>query len=539
MADNTLNITVETDDAQLQSLKETLNNTNLTVGQLSKTFREYSSTVIAGSQAQKDLMDIKAQALSQMKSEQAQENSLTNVIRGARQERRMYMFAVNESMAAVTAIIGKEDALTKSVAQGAQAFFGMQFALQALGGTFAEFAMPVAAIIALFIVIKQLFFDTAEQAKESAEAQKKYNDAYAEWHGLVVETQGLKEKAGEGDYATEQKKLDRLRNTLQDAKADYDAYVAEGRAAETEGLKAEKAYLEAKQAVHDQEVEISSQRKKDSADEEKKREKELNDLATRQDAMHQIGLMNDQEYLAVLKTREQRALIGDDLKEQAALMKEITDLQVKIAQNPDLQPLDTSLKRLGRVSVSTTVKGVPVGQASAKDNSEAITGYIVDPLREGFRTLAQQTNEWFYNAFDRSIGTNSVLEKMLVSTLGAVLNTFTKDATDYLANIAITGITTLLGLASGGDVSFGGPLQFAANGGNYGYGRTQNVIVGERGPELMQVGTNGVRVVPNHMLGGSGGGMSTSVQIGDLKLAGTDLVASYTLTQQARRGRRF
>jgi hypothetical protein len=38
-------------------------------------------------------------------------------------------------------------------------------------------------------------------------------------------------------------------------------------------------------------------------------------------------------------------------------------------------------------------------------------------------------------------------------------------------------------------------------GGNFNYGKLQNVIVGERGPELMQVGMNGVRVISNQNMG--------------------------------------
>ena len=67
----------------------------------------------------------------------------------------------------------------------------------------------------------------------------------------------------------------------------------------------------------------------------------------------------------------------------------------------------------------------------------------------------------------------------------------------------------IFGLASGGDVtSDGGSLSgvgapsvgMAAGGGDFAYGDLQNVLVGEKGMELMQVGRNGVRIISNNNL---------------------------------------
>ena len=84
-------------------------------------------------------------------------------------------------------------------------------------------------------------------------------------------------------------------------------------------------------------------------------------------------------------------------------------------------------------------------------------------------------------------GVNKIL--MVVETIKSISN----------AVSAVSSIIAMLG--GGGDVvASGSKLQFAANGANFNYGSLQNVIVGERGAELMQVGRNGVRVISNNNL---------------------------------------
>jgi hypothetical protein len=103
-------------------------------------------------------------------------------------------------------------------------------------------------------------------------------------------------------------------------------------------------------------------------------------------------------------------------------------------------------------------------------------------------------------------------------------------------------------LGSGGDVTTGGRLQFAASGANFNYGGLQNVIVGERGAELMQVGKNGVRVFSNQQTQSFNqmgqqeryGGAMMAIRIeGELRGRGRDLVVTIDKEKNIRRGRTF
>ena len=123
MPDSNLNITVTTDSKALQDLVTKLNAGTITVKEFSKTVRDLKSEAIPGSQALKDLGDVAAQVSMQSKSVIAQERTFTNVIRESRQERRLYRYAMLEGVAAVQALTGKEDILTASVTNGAQAVF--------------------------------------------------------------------------------------------------------------------------------------------------------------------------------------------------------------------------------------------------------------------------------------------------------------------------------------------------------------------------------------------------------------------------------
>jgi hypothetical protein len=127
-------------------------------------------------------------------------------------------------------------------------------------------------------------------------------------------------------------------------------------------------------------------------------------------------------------------------------------------------------------------------------------------------------------------GANSLFQQMLIGIGDALAGT--------LIDKAIGGIFGLIGLAKGGDVFTGNKLQFAASGGNFKYGNMQNVIVGERGPEMMQVGKNGVRVISNHeMKTVQSGGMDITTKQIETKIEGDKLVVVHQLAIQRRKGR--
>jgi hypothetical protein len=136
-------------------------------GRLHKTYfeagtqlREYNRTMLFGGLAADEMG--------------AKEDTLANKIRSGRQERRMGMFAVRESTAAVGSLIGGESALAKTMTDGASAAFGMKFALDMMGGSAIKIALPFAIFIGLATVIKDLLKGSKDDTEKAAEATKKH-----------------------------------------------------------------------------------------------------------------------------------------------------------------------------------------------------------------------------------------------------------------------------------------------------------------------------------------------------------------------------
>jgi hypothetical protein len=96
----------------------------------------------------------------------------------------------------------------------------------------------------------------------------------------------------------------------------------------------------------------------------------------------------------------------------------------------------------------------------------------------------------------------TTMQKAVVAALGEII-------AKMIAMKILQAALGIFGLAGGGDVtSDGGSLSgvgtpsvsMAASGGDFAYGSAQNVLVGEKGMELMQVGRNGVRIISNNNL---------------------------------------
>lgn len=187
MADSQLNIIVTTEDSRLLALIAKLNAGTLSVAEYNKEVRAMRAAAIVGSRAQMDLKNVVTQVGEQtlttngqiMKSyfsvgealrvQEAGERGITGTIRAAREERRMYMFAVREGMQAVTSFTGTESRLTKVMTEGTSAVFSMKFALDMMGGTIAKFALPLALMIGAWTILKELFGKSAEESKKLTE----------------------------------------------------------------------------------------------------------------------------------------------------------------------------------------------------------------------------------------------------------------------------------------------------------------------------------------------------------------------------------
>jgi hypothetical protein len=403
------------------------------------------------------------------------------------------------------------------VAQGAQAVFGMQFALQALGGTFATYALPVAIIVGLITVVKQLFFDTAAAAEELAKKTKESSDKFKEWSDLVTETRGLKEKAGEGNYDVENQKLVRLKNALQDATALWQDYQRTGEQATTEGLKAEKGYLIALQDVKDQTFAIAKMKEDDAkkSEEASKKagveyQKQLSDLQKEQDARYALNKLSDGAYYSILLQRREQARLVGDLQSEVLLRDRIAALTAKMkGGTPQELDMEYRLSRnLGGIPTRNmnpgAIKADQFGEvksteklnaeSKAKLEASATGQYLIDPLKAGFQSVAWSALQGFNQMWEQSSG-------FARTVIGQAMEQVADTVLQKLSEQAVTGLLGVIfpGLAGGGDVlTSGSSLQFAANGGAFRSGA--NVMVGERGPELMQVGRNGVRIISNNNL---------------------------------------
>jgi hypothetical protein len=194
MADTNLNITVTTDSTALKALVAQLNAGTITQAAYNKTIRDLKAASVVGSQAAMDLKNVIGQVSEQtltyqgqimksyfstgeaLRTQAAGERGLTDTIRSARQERRMYMFAVREGEQAITSLIGAENGLMKATTAGASSVFGIKFALDMLGGTISRFALPIALLVGAFTILKEIFKDNSKEAAEFNKNMKKMSD---------------------------------------------------------------------------------------------------------------------------------------------------------------------------------------------------------------------------------------------------------------------------------------------------------------------------------------------------------------------------
>jgi hypothetical protein len=487
--DSNLNITVTTDSAPL------------TMGEYNKAARTLRSEVIAGSQSLKDLGDVTSQVSKQSRSLESQQNSLIGVMKSSRQEHRLGMFAVMEGMHAIEGFTGKESEMTKAVMGGTQAFFGIKFALDAMGGTMASLSTPIAVMTAAFSVLSML-------GNELAKVYERLNAALIKMGELGIST-GATSKEQQVDMLNKQ--IDAL--TKQNSSPSIWAALGGAKTLSAEQLAQN---IEKQNAITELVV---------------KRDKLENDIAKeridkdreRYDNLAELQKENfDAEYARLNLEQQQAdaralAIAGSMMDDtMAAATRGVTD-----AMNGKSTDVSKIFQNIGGVSKSTNAAG-----GFATNEIELVDQKKLDSFKEK-SNLGQlkfdkdhdknvkETEKIQQQAFQDIQGGVSALQGMMEmlhmntnTFLGSVLEGLNKilmivETIESVSN-AISAVSTLVGLVAlekGGDVvPGGGSLQFAAAGGTYGFGGLQNVIVGERGAELMQVGRNGVRVISNNNL---------------------------------------
>jgi hypothetical protein len=85
------------------------------------------------------------------------------------------MFAVNEGISALQSATGSQNAFTTAISQGASAVFGIKFALDAVGGSFAQLALPIGIVIGLYTALSQESKQLAEIEERLKQSQTPVN----------------------------------------------------------------------------------------------------------------------------------------------------------------------------------------------------------------------------------------------------------------------------------------------------------------------------------------------------------------------------
>lgn len=356
-----------------------------------------------------------------LRSMQTQELGLTDTIKQARQERRLYMFAVREGMTAITAITGSEGELTKAVTSGTSAVFGMQFALTAMGGVFAEFALPVAIAIGLWTALKSLWGDSAKELSGLRDEQLKEIDILIQ---LGQATKAQKLEMLSAQIAEEQTVLSKMQsfgiwNQMLTA-ITGGKYTGQ---ASAEDLTKQREKVEALTLSYKKLVdEIVKGSESTEKTKKSNPEKELADLQKQQDAMYQLGMLSDYEYLSLLKKREKQAELVKDYVTEAALRKEILDTEKKIASLKmgaglnlggalaggkfnltSNEPGYINPNQFGTVK-STAQENAESDQREAERKKQLTQEYLIDPLKSGFQSLAYSGLQGFNRMWEQSSG---------------------------------------------------------------------------------------------------------------------------------------
>ena len=144
-----------------------------------------------------------------------------------------------------------------------------------------------------------------------------------------------------------------------------------------------------------------------------------------------------------------------------------------------------------------------------EDQKEAIeeNGKATDTLKDKFKQIGESVRSDLVGNLREAInGSQSFGE-----ALGNVLNNLKNKLLDIALDKAISGI----GNAISGGKGFGGGFLSGLFGKERG-GRVSAggaFVVGERGPELLQMGSKGGNIIPNSQLGGGGGGTTNMVTV--------------------------
>ena len=195
----------------------------------------------------------------------------------------------------------------------------------------------------------------------------------------------------------------------------------------------------------------------------------------------------------------------EGLKEKLGELKdgaiEFFELESLITAENDKQ-LDAKNKIVS--TVPQIKKGVEqLTEAEKKAKEEA------DKLKETFKGIGESVRSDLVTGLREAINGS----KTFGQAISGVLNNLKNKLLDIALNKAISGIGKALGGGGGGGLfgSFLGGLFGKERGGRVSAGGA--FVVGERGPEILQMGSKGGNIIPNSQIGGGGDSVVNNISI--------------------------
>jgi hypothetical protein len=422
--------------------------------------------------------------------------------------------------------LGKIVGTTTGAFQQAEfAVTGVGIAAQSAGGKFAILGrgiMAVAPYLAIAVAAWMLF---SKIIGDAAEKLKKFHDEFV---GFTKDfNEGLTAKSAKAELPAMTKALDAQRAKLKKLKDEHTVFGVATTAHWSDEIAQQSNLVDKYQiqvdlynSLIEKDTQLAHTRLL-SGEAQKTQLKDINELWAKQDALREV---DKQRGIAFIKSTGVGTKQSYDVSGTGA----------------GYQFGGSAGARAGGYKFGGNIMGAQTeaskeyqkdAQARAEAEKQATEDYLINPLKSGFTNVANSAQDSMHNMFVNVVGgANSLFQQMLIGIGDALAGT--------LIDKAIGGIFGLIGLAKGGDVFTGNKLQFAASGGNFKYGNMQNVIVGERGPEMMQVGKNGVRVISNHeMKNVQSGGMDITTKQIETKIEGDKLVVVHQMAIQRRKGR--
>ena len=418
-----------------------------------------------------------------------QEKGVTDIIRQSRGERRMYMYATREAEQAITSITGENSVFAKSLSEGTSSVFGIKFALDAMGMSL--YALPIALVIGLFTVLRTLIKDSTVDMSKFRDEQIKEIDILIK---LGRATTQQKLDLISAQIVEENSVLSKMKSvsTLSSLLSLMTGGKFGGGGASPEEILKQQEKIDALTLSYKETVEsVNKNETKDLKDQVAEHDK-LIDLEWRD---HEITL---QEYGTELNLRLLRAEKLKDLTAEHELRKQLKDLYTITLPDVTVTPNRRQLAE----RYQATHQGTPPAKEEKKEEFDATKEYLLNPLKSGFQSLAYSGLQGFNKMWEHSSAfARTALGQAFEQIADKLISTVEDKIEAALIDKGVTALLKYLHLAGGGDVSYGSALKFAANGINVSYGKgVQNVMVGEQGTELMQVGENGVRVISHSNL---------------------------------------